>query len=122
MLKRRSLIYLFTDGFDDLSQLLPRLRQFPSAGHDLTVFQIAAPEEANFPFHRPTRFRSLEQLGLEKPIDPARLRAGYLERYREFCETLQHECIAAGIDHVHVRTSDSFATVLGNYLDRRSAR
>lgn len=120
LLKRRSLVYLFTDAFDDPELLLPRLRHLANAGHDVTLFQIVAPEEAEFPFQRPTRFRSLEASHLERPVDPLRLRAGYLERFRQFCEMLQRECIAVGIDYVKVTTNEPFPAVLGSYLARRS--
>lgn len=120
LLKRRSLVYLFTDAFDAPEQLLPRLRLLANAGHDVTLFQIVAPEEEEFPFQRPTRFRSLEASSLERPVDPIRLRAGYLERYRQFCDTLQRECIATGIDYVKVTTNEPFPAVLGAYLARRS--
>lgn len=121
-LKRRSLVFLFTDAFDDLDQLAVRLRHFRSLGHDLALFQIAAPEEMEFPFQRPTRFRSLEQLGLERPVDPLRMRAIYLERYRDFCDRLQKECQAAGVDHFLLRTDEPYHLALGRYLDRRSSR
>ncbi len=121
-LKRRSLAFLFSDCFDDLGKLAVQLRQFRSAGHDLVVFQIAAPEEAEFPFQRPTRFQSLEVSGFVRPVDPLRLRALYLERYREFCGHLQNVCDSAGIDLVRLRTDEPYHLALGAWLDRRSAR
>ncbi len=122
LLKRRSLVFLFSDGFDDPAALLQRIRQFRTAGHDLVLFQIVAPEEEEFPFRRPTRFFSLEVASLQRPVDPLRERAGYLERYRTFCETLARECTAAGVDHVKLRTDMPYHVALGEYLARRGGR
>lgn len=121
-LKRRSLVFLLTDAFDDLSQLTAALRLFPTARHDLTLLQIVTPEEDEFPFRKPVRFRNLEQADEQRPVDPPRERQGYLKRYREFCEKLQHECQAAGIDYVKTITSQPFAQVLGECLFRRAQR
>lgn len=122
ILKRRSLVFLFTDGFDDVDSLAARLRQFRSAGHDLVFFQIAAPEEEDFPFRRPTRFRNLENLQEQRPVDPFRLRSSYLGRYRAFCDALVRECGAAGIDHVKLRTDEPYHVALGAFLTRRGGR
>jgi len=118
-LKRRSLMFLFTDGFDDTQHLIQQLRQYRIAGHDLTLFQIVAPEEEDFPFRRPTRFRSLEQPQLERPVEPLRMRQIYLERYQEHCRVLQRECQASGIDYVKWQTTQPYHLVLGEYLARR---
>lgn len=121
LLKRRSLVFLFTDGFDEISPLIQQLRQYRIAGHDLTLFQIVAPEEEDFPFRRPTRFRSLEQPQFERPVEPIRMRQIYLERYQEHCQTLARECLAMGIDHVKWKTTQPYHLVLGDYLARRQS-
>lgn len=118
-IKRRSLIFLFSDGFDEVAALGHQLRQYRSARHDLVFFQIAAPEEIEFPFRRPTRFRNLEDLSQERPVEPLRLRASYLERYQAFCKGLKQECASAGVDLIPVCTSDPYHKVLSEYLDRR---
>jgi uncharacterized protein (DUF58 family) len=121
-LKRRSLVWLMTDGFDDPTALAATLKLFRSAGHDVVFLQIAAPEEETFPFRRPTLFRDLEQPRQHRPVDPLQLRRSYLERYQAFCETLQRDCAAAGVDHVKLVTSEPYAQALGAYLTYRAQR
>lgn len=121
-LKRRSLIWLMTDGFDQPAALSAVLKLFRAAGHDLVFLQIAAPEEETFPFRRPTLFRDLEHPAQHRPVDPLQLRQSYLERYRAFCHVLQQDCAAAGIDHVKLLTSEPYSRVLGAYLTRRAER
>jgi uncharacterized protein (DUF58 family) len=118
-IRRRSLVMLLSDAFDEPEKLAQVLRLYRAANHDVVLFQIAAPEEEDFPFQRPTRFRSLEG-PLERPVDPRRLRAGYLERYRAFCDALSRECGAAGVDHVKLRTDQPYHVALGDYLTRRA--
>ncbi|MBI1345149.1 DUF58 domain-containing protein [bacterium] len=120
-LKRRSLVFLFTDAFDDTPALIQQLRQYRIAGHDLTLFQIVAPEEEEFPFRRTTRFRSLEQPLTERPVEPLRMRQIYLERYQEHCRQLERECLSSGIDYVKWQTTQPYHLVLGDYLTRRQS-
>lgn len=121
-LKRRSLVWLMTDGFDDPTALGAALKLFRGAGHDLVFLQIAAPEEETFPFRRPTLFRNLEQLAEHRPVDPLQVRQSYLDRYRAFCESLKRDCAAAGIDHVKLVTNEPYAKALGTYLTHRADR
>jgi uncharacterized protein (DUF58 family) len=121
-LKRRCLVWLLTDGFDDPAALAAALRMFRASGHDLVFLQIAAPEEETFPFRRPTLFRDLEQPAQHRPVDPLQIRRSYLDRYQAFCDTLKRDCAAAGIDHVKLLTSEPYSQSLGAYLTMRAQR
>jgi uncharacterized protein (DUF58 family) len=121
-LKRRSLVWLLTDGFDDPQALATVLKQFRAHGHDVVFLQIAAPEEETFPFRRPTLFRDLEAPGQQRPVDPLQLRRNYLDRYQAFCESLKQGCAAAGLDHVKLVTNEPYHRALGAYLAFRAQR
>jgi uncharacterized protein (DUF58 family) len=121
-LKRRSLVWLLTDGFDEPTALAAALRLFRAAGHDVVFLQIAAPEEETFPFRRPTLFRNLEQPCQQRPVDPLQLRRSYLEKYQRFCDELKRNCAAAGLDHVKLVTNEPYAKALGTYLTHRAQR
>ncbi|MDZ4684853.1 MAG: DUF58 domain-containing protein [Planctomycetaceae bacterium] len=121
-LKRRSLVWLMTDAFDDPSALAATLKQYRIAGHDVIFLQIAAPEEETFPFRRPTLFRDLEAPAQQRPVDPLQLRRSYLDRYQAFCATLKQDCAAAGLDHVKLVTNEPYERALGAYLTYRAQR
>ena len=119
--KRRSLVILISDCFDSLPALEAAFQRCRHARHELIVFQIAAPEEVEFPFERPTQFRSLEDIDHRLLVDPARLRKEYLRQYGEFSEGLKKVCSSMAIDHRVVKTSDPLQEVVAEWLAERMA-
>jgi uncharacterized protein (DUF58 family) len=119
--QRRSLLILISDCFDDVQQLVKTLQRCRHARHEVVIFRIAAPEEEEFPFDRPTQFRNLENLDQRLLVDPSRLRKEYLRQYREFVRTLDRECGAIGIDCRRILTSDPLQQSLGAWLAERMA-
>jgi uncharacterized protein (DUF58 family) len=119
--QRRSLLILISDCFDDVQQLVRTLQRCRHARHEVVIFRIAAPEEEEFPFDRPTQFRNLENLDQRLLVDPARLRKEYLRQYREFVRTLERECGAIGVDCRRILTSDPLQKSLGAWLAERMA-
>lgn len=121
-LKRRCLLFLFTDGFDDLEPLGTALKQLRLARHEVAFIQITAPEEEEFPFKQPTQFRSLERTGREILTDPHRLRKQYLTRFKAFREGLIKHCGSAGIDFLSLKTNQPYQLALGEFLNERIQR
>jgi len=119
--QRRSLLILISDCFDDVSQLVGALQRCRHARHEVVIFRIAAPEEEEFPFDRPTQFRNLEELDQRLLVDPSRLRKEYLRQYREFVANLERECGAIGVDCRRILTSDPLQQTLGAWLAERMA-
>jgi len=120
-IQRRSLLILISDCFDNVDQLVRTLQRCRHARHEVVIFRIAAPEEEEFPFDRPTQFRNLENLDQRLLVDPSRLRKEYLRQYREFVRTLERECGAIGIDCRRILTSDPLQQSLGAWLAERMA-
>jgi uncharacterized protein (DUF58 family) len=116
---RRSLIILLSDCFDSPQSLLRVLQRCRHARHEVAILRIAAPEEEEFPFDRPTQFCSLERAGDQLLVDPVRLRQEYLQQYQQFSETLQKECGAMGISYRRILTSEPLQTSLGHWLAER---
>jgi uncharacterized protein (DUF58 family) len=121
-IKRRSLIVLLSDCFDDLNKLSSVLKLFRHHRHEVLVMQIVAPEEEEFPYSRPTQFRSLEKTAHRVLVDPHQLRAHYLEQYRAFCAELAKRCGGLGVDYHKLVTLEPYHTALGQFLDARSRR
>ncbi len=118
-IQRRSMLILISDCFDDVDLLMKALQKCRHAKHEVVIFRIAAPEEEEFPFDRPTQFRNLENLSHRELVDPARLRKEYLRQYNEFTQTLNKECGAAGIDCRRVSTREPLQQTLGLWLAER---
>lgn len=119
---RRGLVVILSDCFDQLPPLLLALRNLRHRRHDVILLHILAPEEIEFPFHKMTQFRNLEQLGQKLLIDPAQLRAEYLRNFNAFCGELRTQVANMGIDYQLLRTDDPPDRALGAYLARRQAR
>lgn len=119
-LKRRSLVILVSDFFDDLEPLRNALQQFRHDRHEVILFQVLAPEEEEFPFSRPTQFRSLELASHRVLVDPHRLRSIYLEQFAKFQQGLQQTCGNLGVDLVKLVTTQPYHRALGAYLDARA--
>ncbi|MCA9076152.1 MAG: DUF58 domain-containing protein [Planctomycetaceae bacterium] len=122
LIKRRSLVILISDFFDELAPLTEALKQFQHARHEVILFQIVTPEEEDFPFTHPTQFRSLERDAHRLLVDPHRLRQTYLQQYRDFTDQLARICGNAGVDYLKLTTAEPYHTPLGAYLDSRTKR
>ena len=116
---RRGLLIVLSDCFGDVPELMKALAHFRHAHHEIIIFQIWDPDELNFPFQQWTRFDSLESDTDKKLVDPAQLRAVYLENLSRFRQALKEGCRRHRIDLVPVTTDQPYAATLAQYLARR---
>jgi uncharacterized protein (DUF58 family) len=119
--KKRGLVILISDLFDDPSRVLAGLRHFRHRRHDLIVFHVLDPAELDFPFRQTTLFKGLEALG-EVLVEPAALRRAYQEEIGAFCADLRRGCQSLNIDYVQLRSDQPLDAALAGYLAVRSAR
>jgi uncharacterized protein (DUF58 family) len=120
--RRRGLVVVLSDGFDDLDALIGALRHLRHRRHEVLFFHVLAPEEEEFPFRRPARFRGLERADRELRVDPMALRATYLERFRAFRDALKERLGAMGADYHRASTTASVEATLLDYLAARARR
>lgn len=118
-IRRRGLVVILSDCFDDVRELTLALKHFRHQKHEVLLFHVLAPEELEFPFHRPTQFQNLESMGDRRLIDPGRLRAAYLQRFAAFCRDLRERARGMGVDYQLLRTDEPVDRALGAYLARR---
>jgi uncharacterized protein (DUF58 family) len=121
-IRRRGLVIVLSDGFDRIDELTTALRHLRHRRHEVLFFHVLAPEEEEFPFRRPARFRNLEQSEHRLRVDPAELRAIYLEQFGAFCHTLKEQIRAMGADYHKASTAESHEATLLSYLASRSGR
>jgi uncharacterized protein (DUF58 family) len=121
-IKRRGLIVILSDGFDDLAALTSSLRHLRHQHHEVLFLQILAPEEEEFPFRRPSKFRNLENLDKTLRVNPSALRAAYLEKFEGFCRDLKEAVRGMDADYHKVSTALTHERTLLDYLASRSGR
>jgi uncharacterized protein (DUF58 family) len=120
-IKRRALIVILSDLFDDPKDICLALNHFAHRRHEVVVFQTLDRKETTFPFSSPTAFESLEG-GEPLRVDPARVRRAYLEKFNAHREQIQRTCFDRRIDLVPLYTDDPFETVMARYLAERTRR
>jgi len=121
-LKRRGMVILLSDCFDRTEDLGRALQHFRSKNHEVLLIHVLAPEELDFPFKRPTKFRSLEVAGYEVVTDARRLREEYLRSFEEYRQALRRKVEDLHIDYLLVRTDEPVDRALGAYLAKRALR
>jgi uncharacterized protein (DUF58 family) len=117
--RRRGLIIILSDLFDDVEAVLSSLHHFRYKKHEVVVFHIMAEEELSFPFEQWGVFRDLEIASSRVQLDPRAIRAEYLEQVRRFVRRLEAGCGQMGVDYVPVVTNRPFDVVLAQYLASR---
>ncbi len=118
-LKRRGLVVVLSDLIDAPEETLKALRLLRSHRHDVIVFHVQDPAESEFPFQGATLFRDLET-GEELEIDPAAVRASYLDRLRELGAFYKKGLTEAGVDYQPIDTRQPYDVALSAYLARRA--
>lgn len=122
LIKRRSLVIVFSDCFGDLSQLTQSLHQLRLRGHDVLVFQVLAPEEVSFSFRNPSIFEDLESTSTRLTVHPGTMRRHYLEKFESFMRELHERMVEIDCEFVTLTTDRDLGDSLAYYLRRRAAR
>jgi uncharacterized protein (DUF58 family) len=120
-INRRSLIFLVSDLFDDVPDLLMGLKHLRHKRHEVILWHTLDAAELTFPFQQATLFRGLEQEP-ELLTDPRSLRQSYLDLVHQFVRDLEHGCRDQNIDYVQMRTDSPLSVALSSYLAQRLKR
>ncbi len=121
-IRRRCVIVLLSDAFDDIETLKRALQFLRSRGHEVIFLHTMAPEELTLEFNGWSRFECLEVDGRRVDLDPALIRRDYVENVRRFLSDLKHVCGETGCDYHPLPTDRPVGEALAFYLKRRSAR
>ncbi|MFI5459265.1 MAG: DUF58 domain-containing protein [Isosphaerales bacterium] len=119
--KKRGIVAVFSDLFDDVSRIVRGLKHFRHRRHEVIVFHILDPAELDFPFRDTTLFKGLEDMPAIL-TDPHALKRAYQEEIRSFLKEVEKACRMADIDYVPLRTDQNLDIALSSYLASRSAR
>ncbi|MBI5477799.1 MAG: DUF58 domain-containing protein [Deltaproteobacteria bacterium] len=113
--RRRSLVVLLSDLFDQSPQVPGLLRKLRARGHEVVVFHVLDPDETEFPFEDLTLFESLE--GPDRILcDPRGVREAYLEELGRFLEATRDACVGADIEYHRVSTVTALDDALIEFM------
>jgi uncharacterized protein (DUF58 family) len=118
-LKRRGLIILISDFFDDPAALLQSIGVLRKKGHEVIALQLWDRDEIDFPFGNWARFENLENDDDFLLLDPATVRQRYLEVQKIFAEQLKDGFRKHQVDYLSLPTDESHSAALRSYLALR---
>ena len=119
--KKRGIVAVFSDMFDDVSRVVNGLKHFRHRRHEVIVFHVLDPAELDFPFRDTTLFKGLEEMPAIL-TDPHALKRAYQDELKSFLKQLEKACRMADIDYVPLRTDQNLDVALSGYLASRSGR
>lgn len=117
-MKRRGLVIILSDLFDDPQAVLTALKHFRYRGHEVLVMQILDPLERSFAFGADAVFRDLETRE-EITTQPWHIQKAYQESMRDFVDLYRRECLDHNIDYILLDTATAFDKALTEYLNKR---
>lgn len=117
--RRRGQVVLISDAFDNVESLLRSLALLRHQNNEVVLFHVLHPDERTFPFRGRTQFRSLENQGIERLLDPVQVRKNYLKNFEAFLAQLTEGCMKQRIDLVTCSTDRSHSEILSEYIAKR---
>jgi uncharacterized protein (DUF58 family) len=117
--KKRCLIVLISDLYDEPEDVMRAMHHFRHAHHEVIVFHVFDKAEIDFPFKEVIAFHDLEN-DQRIQVDPAYVREPYKEQIEQFIEGYRRSCAEAGIDYVMTDTSTPYDLMLSRYIAKRS--
>jgi uncharacterized protein (DUF58 family) len=117
--KRRCLIVLISDLYDEPEAVERALHHFRHKRHEVILFHILDKAEIEFPFRETATFLDAET-GERLLVDPSYVKSDYLEQISVFLERYRRMCADCQIDYVHTDTSVPYDFMLSRFLKKRS--
>jgi len=118
-IRRRGLIILISDLFDDPAKVLNGLKHFRHRGHEVIVFQVLDPQERDFAYGGDVIFEDMETKE-RIHTQPWHIRSSYREQMKSFLGRYRKECYENNMDYVMLDTSTPFDIALMEYMTKRT--
>jgi uncharacterized protein (DUF58 family) len=119
LLRRRGLLIILSDLYDDDEAVERELRRAVRIGHEVAVFHVLTAEEIEFPFRGDVEFEDLET-GRTIVASSASLAPAYRRDVADFLSRWRSLCASHGIDYIQARTDLPPEAVLRAYLLKRA--
>jgi len=122
LVRKRCMIFLFSDLLAPVEELEKQIGYLSAAGHDLVIFQFLDHREIHFDFDKATHFRDTET-GKDLYVDPANARKRYLEKFEAHQEAVRTMCARHRANYRLVSTSEPLDRVMFDFVqDRQQGR
>ena len=120
-IRKRGLVILISDLYDQPAEVLSGLQHFRFLGNDVIVFHLMDPAELRFPFEHVTEFVDPETQ--ERILTaPDSVRKDYLAELKEFLKAYEQGCADLKVDYKLFDTAMPLELALSEYLFQRSRR
>jgi uncharacterized protein (DUF58 family) len=120
LLKRRGLLIVFSDLYEEGDAVDSELRRAVRAGHEVALFHVLSREEIDFPYRGDIEFEDVES-GQTVLTRAATVAPTYRAAMSAFVERWRSRCASYGIDYTSAVTDLPPDEVLRTYLLRRSS-
>src|SRR5262245_28683554 len=118
LLKRRGLLVLVSDLYDESAAVEQALMRASHIGHEVVVFHVLTRDEVDLPFREEVELEDPETGRIVLTDGAAALRS-YREAISAFLERWRTRCATYGIDYARVLTDTPLDAALRAYLRRR---
>lgn len=119
--KRRGLVILISDLYDDPREVIGAVERLRRVGHDVIVFHLLDRAERELAHRGMIEFRDLET-GETLLADADQIRRAYIKRVARTIELFEQEFARAGTDYIALDTSEPLDKALAIYLRSRKGR
>jgi uncharacterized protein (DUF58 family) len=116
--KRRSIVLLISDLYDEPQSVLRAVSYLKNKGNDVLIFQVLDPAEVEFPFEGPVHFEDLES-GEKIPVVPELQREQYRQLVQAHLSEVSRLLVENRMDYFFFDTSKPLDHALFAYLSRR---
>jgi uncharacterized protein (DUF58 family) len=116
--KRRSIVALISDLYENPDDLIEALRPYSFLGNDLIVFHVLDPAEIEFPYRDASRFMDVES-GEEIPVIAESLADEYRKLMQAHIDALTTKFAEVRIDYMMLNTAKPLDEALFTYLGNR---
>lgn len=118
-IKRRGLIIILSDLFDDPEAIISGLKHFRHNKHEVIVFHILDPKERKFDFVGDFVFEDMETKE-QINTQPVHILKDYRINFDRFIDKFRQVCRENRIDYVLLDTAENFDKALFEYLAKRN--
>jgi uncharacterized protein (DUF58 family) len=116
--KRRSILVLISDFYEDPDAILEAVKPLRFQGSELIVFHVLDPAELDFGYKDASSFEDLES-GEQIPVVPESFASEYRQLIRAHIDTLATKFSEHRIDYTLVNTAEPLDRSLFSYLSSR---
>lgn len=117
-IRRRGLVIVFSDFFDNPVEILNALKHFRHKKHEVIVFHVLDPRERDFKIGSSANFVDMET-GETMLTNPYQIQIAYQNAVNDYINYLKKECLNHQIDYNLIDTSTSYDQALSSYLVKR---